>query len=102
MQKEGFTSLEMITANNDKALKYFFIALILVIGGLFLGFFLFNTFSEISESKDFWITVSCCIFLIILLFLIIKLISIPILVLVLKVTIAGGVILGIITSIGSN
>ena len=32
----------MITANNDKTLKYFFIVLILIIGGFFLGFFLFN------------------------------------------------------------
>ena len=102
MQKEGSTNLEMITANNDQALKYFFIALILVICGLFLGFFLVKSFFEISEPTDFWVTALCLILLVILLYFIIKLISVPILVLVLKVTVGGGIILGIITSINSN
>lgn len=99
-EQHYYSDLQLISANNNAAINYFFGALILVITAFFLLFFLLKTFSlnDDTNAKNFFKTLALFIAIIIILIFIIKLISIPILQLILKITVVGSIIIGVLSS----
>lgn len=100
LKKLNYSDLQLLEANNNAAIKYFFLALLLVIIAFFLLFILFKTFSYDADNnaKNFFKTLFLGIVIILMLILIIKLISIPILQLILRITVAGSIIMGFFAS----
>ncbi|WP_164480338.1 hypothetical protein [Ligilactobacillus salivarius] len=94
--------VDIIVANNYAALKYFLGAVALIVVAFFILFFLFKAFSESEGINDFATLVTLIILILVAIYLIIKLISIPIFIIICKAVAAGGVFVGLFASATSN
>ncbi|OQQ89077.1 hypothetical protein [Ligilactobacillus salivarius] len=101
-QRQKMKDVDIIAANNYAALKYFLGAVVLIVIAFFILFFLFKAFSESDGVKDFVTLVTLIILILVAIYLIIKLISIPIFIIICKVVAAGGVIVGLFAGATSN
>lgn len=102
LQRQKMKDVDIIVANNYAALKYFLGAVALIVVAFFILFFLFKAFSESEGINDFATLVTLIILILVAIYLIIKLISIPIFIIICKAVAAGGVFVGLFASATSN
>ncbi|MBB1063207.1 hypothetical protein [Limosilactobacillus fastidiosus] len=99
LQDNHLNDLQILAANNGEAVIMFLLALVLVICAIPLFILLIKYTCSNGESVGDWVlTILLLILIIIAVYFIIHLIYIPIFKILLRVVLAGGVVLGIITS----
>ena len=55
LEKQGYNIFYLLSANHYAAIIYFLEAIILCVVAIFIEFFLFKSFGEINEDKEFLI-----------------------------------------------